>query len=217
MKLFQFAYSPFAAKVRKCLQLKELAFELVEVPFMDRRQLVALTGGSIMVPVLADGAEVICDSPRITAYLERYPPSLRPAPLGAIPAIVESWADNVVEDVAFRIAAPVIEERIAALNGGREDARAMFRFTKERKFGAGCLEAWRRDAAELRARLVAMLAPLGETVARDAFILGQQPTLADAAVYGQLYMIESMIPGFVGDVVPALRDWYERVSAIGAR
>ena len=147
-------------------------------------------------------------------YLEQYGPSLRPAPLTALAGIVESWADNVLEDVAFRIAAPVIEQRIAALNGGRHDARAMFRFTKERKFGAGCLEAWRRDGDDLRARLVAMLAPLGAGIGRGGFILGDRPT--DAALYGQLYMIDSMMPGFVAEVVPALRDWYERVHAAGA-
>jgi glutathione S-transferase len=37
MRLFQFSYSPFAAKVRACLELKGVAFEPVEVPYLDRR------------------------------------------------------------------------------------------------------------------------------------------------------------------------------------
>ena len=32
MRLFQFAYSPFAAKVRVCLKLQQLECERVEVP-----------------------------------------------------------------------------------------------------------------------------------------------------------------------------------------
>ena len=52
MRLLGFSYSPFVVKVRKCLELKGLPFTYVEVPYLDRRELLALTGGSIHVPVL---------------------------------------------------------------------------------------------------------------------------------------------------------------------
>src|SRR6266567_188195 len=95
MRLFQFAYSPFVAKVRKCLELKELEYEAVDVPYLDRRDLIALTGGYGYVPVLEDGGRVVTDSSRITAYLdERYPPSLRAGPLGPLTVIVEQWAEG---------------------------------------------------------------------------------------------------------------------------
>jgi glutathione S-transferase len=213
MKLYQFCYSPFAAKVRKCIAWKGLDCEMVEVPMLDRRALVAVTGGSIMIPVLEDGDSVISDSPRITAYLERYAPTLRAAPTAAI---IESWSDNVVEEVAFRIAAPAIDERIAALNGGRADARAMFRLIKERKYGAGCLETWRAQRLESIARLTMLLAPVEEAVGANAFILGDTPTLADAAVYGQLYMIEWAIHGFVDELPAPVAEWYHRVEAAPA-
>lgn len=216
MKLFEFVYSPFAAKVRKCLAWKGLEYEAVEVPMMDRRALVAVTGGSIMVPVLCDGATVISDSPRFTAYLERYAPSLRPPPLSAAAVVFESWADNVLEDTAFRVAAPAIDERITEHNDGREDARAMFRLVKERRYGAGCLEAWRAQRVELTARLAALLDPLDAGLRSTPFLLGSAPTVADAAVYGQLYMIEWSIPGFVTGLSPALRDWYGRIDAATA-
>ena len=44
MRLHGFSYSSFVAKVRKCLGLKGLAFEM-GVPYLGRRELVALTGG----------------------------------------------------------------------------------------------------------------------------------------------------------------------------
>lgn len=210
MKLFQFAYSPYAAKVRKCLELKNLRFELVEVPYLDRREVAALSGGNVVVPVLADGDTVVCDSPRITEYLDRrYPPSLRSAPLAVV---VESWADQVLEDVAFRLASPHIERRMATFNGGREDARAMYRLVKERKFGPGCIESWERNAGELRARLLALLAPLTQALERRPFLLGARPTLADAAVYGNLYMLEWGAPGWLAEHVPPLLEWYQRVD-----
>jgi glutathione S-transferase len=214
VRLFQFSYSPFAAKVRKCLELKGLAFEAVEVPYLDRRELVALTGGYVHVPVLEDGGAVITDSAPITAWLdERYPPSLRGGPHGPLAEVVEQWADQVLEDVAFRLAVPPLDARYAALQGGREDARALFRLVKERKFGAGCIEAWDRDAAGLSSQLAALLAPLVRQVGRSPFLLGDAASLADAAVWGQLFFVEQSRPGWIAREVPGLSAWYERVAA----
>ena len=211
MRLFQFSYSPFAAKVRKCLELKGINFEPVEVPYLDRRELVALTGGYAHVPVLEDEGRVITDSARITAYLdERYQPSLRVDPLAVV---IEQWAEGPLEDVAFRVATPGVEARFAQLQGGREDARALFRLVKERRYGAGCVDAWRREADALSSRLADLLAPIAETVARRPFLLGETPSLADAAVYGQLVMVESGAPGWIAARMPSLRDWSERLRA----
>lgn len=210
MRLHGFSYSPFVAKVRKCLELKGLAFETVEVAYLDRRELVALTGGSIHVPVLEDGGRVTTDSARITAYLdERYAPSLRPDPLAVV---LEGWADGVLEDVAFRIATPGLEARIAGWNGGREDARALFRVVKERKYGPGCVDAWRAEFEALSARAAELLAPLARSVSARPFLLGEAPSLADAAVYGQLHMVERGAPGWIAERVPALTGWFTRIG-----
>ncbi len=213
IRLHQFLHSPYAAKVRKCLELKGLAFQQVEVPYLDRRELVALTGGSVYVPALEDGGRVVTDSMAITAYLdERYAPSLRQEPLAAV---LEQWADGPLEDLTFRVACPPLEERIASLNGGREDARAMFRLVKERRYGAGCIDAWRRDAEGLSARLAAALAPVAAAVAHRPFLLGAEPGVGDAAVYGQLFFVEFVAPGWITARAPGLRDWWERIGAVG--
>lgn len=212
MRLFQFAYSPFAAKVRVCLALKKLEATLVEVPYMDRRELVALTPGSVMIPVIEDGGTVVSDSARITAYLdERYAPSLRAGALEGAATVYEAWADNVLEDVAFRLASTGIDEKITAHNGGREEVRAMFRVNKERKFGPGCIEAWKKAEFDLETRLRNLLAPLGKTLAEQPFLLGQKPTLADAAVYGQFAMLEWAHPGRMASIAPGMRDWDARM------
>ena len=214
IRLFSFAYSPFAAKVWKCLEMKGLAHEVVEVPYLDRRELVSITGGSIHVPVLVDGDQVVRESARITAYLDaRYQPSLRPAGLGPAPVIFEQWSDLCVEDVAFRIATPGIDARIGELNGGRQDARALFRLIKERKFGAGCIEDWQARAPELYTRLRELLAPIALGLESTPFLLGAEPTVADAALFGNLWMIEWAEPGAVRAHLPGLRAWYERVLA----
>ncbi len=209
MRLHQFPYSPFAAKVRKCLELKGLEFEVVNVPYLDRRALVALTGGTLQIPVLEDGRRVMDESARITAYLdEAYPPSLREDPLAPV---IEAWADNVLEDTAFRLASPGILDRMAEVEG-REDAPAFFRLTKERKFGPGCVDAWRGAERALADRVVALLRPIGRALADRPFVLGPRPSVADAAIHGQLVMLEFALPGFVRRELPALAAWFARIG-----
>jgi glutathione S-transferase len=212
MRLFQFPYSPFAAKVRTCLAAKQLACEVVDVPYLDRRELIAATG-RLMVPVLIDGAVVVDDSPRITAYLdEKYAPSLRAGPFGSLAVVFEQWADEHLEEAAFRFACPGLERRIGGNDPGREvEARAMFRLIKERRYGAGCIDAWARDAAKLEAQVVSMLEPTVQAVQARPFILGDALSLADAAVAAQLFMVEVAHPGWVAAKVPALGRWYASV------
>jgi glutathione S-transferase len=213
MRLFHFPTSTYSRKVQRCLELKGLAFELVEVPYLDRRELATLTGGYVMVPVLEDAGRVVVDSPAITAYLdERYAPSLRPGALAGAAMIFEQWADTTFEDVAFRIATPGAMERLVANNGGRADVAGMYRFGKERKFGAGCIEAWRDGEATLTAQLAQLSVPLVRALEAHPFLLGDAPTLADAAVWGPLATIEYVMPGWVRAKLAALADWYERVA-----
>jgi glutathione S-transferase len=218
IRLFSFAYSPFAAKIWKCLDFKGLPYELVEVPYLDRRELIQLTGGSIMVPVLVDGSRVVKESAKIAEYLdERYTPSLRPGKLRLQATVFERWSDVCVEDTVFRLAIVGIDRRVAALNGGREDARALWRFTKERKFGVGCIEAWAGQRGALIEQLHEILAPVGDAFATQPYLLGDQPTLADAALFGNMWMLEWAEAGFVRTQLPALHAWYERVLAAKPR
>ena len=62
MKLYQFAYSPFAAKVRKCLELKGIAYETVEVPWWRRRQGMAAIAGAAAVVIAAGTADALAGS-----------------------------------------------------------------------------------------------------------------------------------------------------------
>lgn len=207
MKLFQFSYSPFAAKVRICLQLKQLACEVVDVPYTQRGELVKVSGG-VGVPVLVDGDTVVTDSPRITAYLEtKGGPSLREHPLAPV---LEQWADNWLEETAFRLACPGLEDRMGRDQG--EEARLMFKLVKERRYGAGCIAQWRADQPKYAEETKAMLVPIIEAVLATGFVLGSSASIADAAVAGQLHMVEAALPGWVKAHVPALETWFASLS-----
>jgi glutathione S-transferase len=206
MKLYRFGYSPYARKVEMLLELAGIPFEAVEVPYGDRTELVEVTGGYLQVPVLVDRGTVVTESRAICEHLlvGDVGAELVPSPWqGPIWAYAD-FADGPLEDVLFRFASPTLarQKRNAA-------DRALFIFIKERKFGSGCVDLWHTQRADLVARGRRLLAPSVETVRRAPFLFGERPTLADAALYGNLAMLEGADPEFVvalgSELVPYMR------------
>src|SRR4051794_18277952 len=111
-----------------------------------------------------DDGRVLCDSRTICEHLvstERGK-ALVPAGLEGATWAYADWADQVLEDVLFRLASPRVRERFATA-----EERALYTYVKERKFGTGCVDAWGRDSASLAARGRAMLSPSCATLARS--------------------------------------------------
>jgi glutathione S-transferase len=52
-----------------------------------------------------------------------------------------------------------------------------------------------------------------EAVRASGFLFGSTPSIADAAVVGQLFMVEVALPGWVRAHVPTLVGWFEHLSA----
>jgi len=204
IRLYRFDYSPFVRKVQIVLDLIGAEYQAVDVPYGDRTELAELTGGYIQVPVLAADGEVITDSRNICRWLVSrdsgrwlVPPELA----GAIWAFAD-WCDGPFEDAMFRIATPRIARRFARLSD-----RAMFTFIKERKYGAGCVAQWEREHEVLIGKAATLLEPTLQTLERQAFVFGGEPTLADAALYGQFMMLEVADPALPARVSKAIPPW----------
>lgn len=188
MQLHRFRYSPYARKVQMLLDLMRAKYEIVEVPYGDRNALARLTGGYIYVPVLVDDdGSVIVESQAICERLLAKPAGARfvPSPLEGPIWGYAHFTDGALEDVLFRIASPAIRDAWE-LPGDR----ALYTLIKERKFGAGCVDAWARDRDALIATGRALLAPTLATLRARPFLFGDAPTFADAALYGQCAMLE---------------------------
>ncbi len=212
MRLFRFPYSCYARYVQAAIELVGAPCDVFDVPYGDRDELARLTGGSIQVPVVVtDDGAVLTDSRRIMATLvardPRFAGLVPAAEAGPIAAYVD-WALGALEDVAFRLATPGLALRFA-----RPWERALFTFIKERRYGAGCVAGWDRDADLLAEQLAALLAPTVTTLRVRRFLFGDRPTLADAALYGQLVMLEFGAPDRVAALDPELLDWKRRLEA----
>jgi glutathione S-transferase len=193
------------------LDLLHQKYELVEVSYRDRSELARVTGGYIYVPVLVgDDGRVTVESRNICEVVltGAAAQKLVPSPLeGAIWAYAD-FCDGPLEDVLFRIASPAIRD--AWSDPGE---RALYTLIKERKFGAGCVDAWQRDQAALFARARSLVQPTLATLEQRPFVFGEQPTLADAALYGLLAMLDAADPALVRSLGPGLVAYQKRVEA----
>jgi glutathione S-transferase len=212
MQLYRFEYSCYARKVQMALDLLAKSYAVVDVPYGDRSQLVAVTGGYVQVPVLVDAAGVVrFDSRAICVHLVSSDggATLVPSPWeGPIWAYAD-WCDGPLEDVLFRLASPGLRARFE-----RAVDRAMFTFVKERKFGRGCVEEWARQAEDLLRQARELLQPTVRTLEQQPFVFGTRPTLADAALYGQCAMLAAADPAMPAALSAVLAPWTARLEDI---
>ncbi len=215
MKLHRFRYSPYARKVQRLLELAGIPHDVVEVPYGNREELARLTGGYIYVPVLElpDG-RAITESRRICQYLIEDPRVAGYVPAGmeaAVWAFCDGFVEGPLEDVLFRIAAPAVRDAWPT-----RWERALYTLVKERRYGAGCIDAWRTERDALIERGRELLDPTRKSLEHHPWVLGETLTLADIALYGQWAMLDCAGPEIVDRLGPMFRDHARRVEAAGA-
>ncbi|MDF3071638.1 MAG: putative Glutathione S-transferase [Polyangiaceae bacterium] len=214
MKLHRFRYSPYARKVQAVLDWLGHRYELCEVPYADRNELAALTGGYIQVPVLVtDGGQVLKESRDICEHLvQGGGAALVPSPFEGPIWAYHDFADGPLEDVLFRIGSPAVQRAWPT-----PGERALYTFIKERKFGAGCVDAWLRERGSLVSRAQKLLAPSVRTLSQQPFLFGDTPTLADAALLGNCLMLQEGDVSLLPRIAPELVNYTERASAFRFR
>ena len=211
MRLYRFRHSPFARKVQTVLDLLQIEYESIDVAYGERNELAELTGGYVYVPVLVDDSgAVVVESRDICKYL-----LARPGAEWLVPRTLEAgiwgycdFADGVLEDITFRIASPDTRRQWPTASD-----RALYTMNKERKFGAGCVDAWQRDRDQLIARAREFLEPSLRTLKQQPFLFGQIPTLADAALHGQSLMLASAHADLPAKLSPTLASHADRMAS----
>jgi glutathione S-transferase len=210
MKLYRFRYSPYARKVQALLDLMGARYDLVEVSYGDREEMASISGGWVQVPVFVDDdGTVVVESRTICERLvaKKEGTSLVPSPFEGPIWAYSDFVDGALEDVLFRIASPAVRD---AWKGAFE--RGLYVFVKERKFGAGCIDAWQRDRDGLALRAKKLLEPTMRTFSKQKFLFGERPTLADAALYGNCAMLEEADPALLARVDERLVPFMRRVE-----
>jgi len=150
--LFQFVSSPFCAKVRKILEYKGVDFEIVEVDYLERKELLAASG-QLIVPAIttADGRGDRRFRSNREAAEELFPtPTIFPPGSRGVHLAMARFIDTELEDALFRF---VIDDEAAHYRRQGADREAFWRLIRDRKFGPGFLRHDdSREESELDAR-----------------------------------------------------------------
>ncbi|RYD78761.1 MAG: glutathione S-transferase family protein, partial [Verrucomicrobiaceae bacterium] len=154
----------------------------------DRSEILRLTKGAYyQVPVLVHGERVIFETGSATQDVAHYLDQqfaggrLFPERLDGIQGIVIDYLENEVEGVTFRLADPYYLDTIPDVA-----ERGMIIRHKERKFGRGCVEAWRQNAASLRAEADRLLERFELILRHSPFLFGDSPVYSDFLLFGIL-------------------------------
>jgi glutathione S-transferase len=215
-RLFQFPTSPFCAKVRKILEYKGVEYEIVQVDYLDRKELLAASG-QIMVPALTlENGEAVVDSERIAMRLEElYPePTIFPPGLRGLHIALARYIDSAIEDALFRVAVPDELEHFRRQGPAHE---ALWRLIRERKYGERFVDRMGEELESNWKIAAALLAPFEEQLgAGVGAFLTSRIGLADFSLYGQLHLTALTADLKLPESMPNLRAFYGRMDRISA-
>jgi glutathione S-transferase len=211
-KLYQFLGSPFCAKVRKLLAFKGVEFEVIEVDYLERKELLVASGQITVPAVTLDNGETIVDSARIATRLEELysEPTIFPAGWRGMHVVLADFIDNHLEESVYPVA---LADELAYYSKQGPDRGALWRFIRERKFGRGFVDRTIADHKASWDRFRSALTPFEEQLGNAPFLTGRIG-LADFALYGQLYYL-----AFTGELkIPSdmknLRAFFGRIDRI---
>ncbi len=186
IELIQFPWSPFCIVQRRILEFSGTKFKIINVPNGDRSLVWRATRERYYaVPIIRDGKAVIFevseDSQVIAKYIDtKLQLGLFPWDLEGVQSILWRHIENEIESVAFKLNDIYWKELVPSSD------RLRFVRHKERKFGRGCLDQWRRQKKEMLGQLDQRLIPFEEMLLHKPFLLDSRPRFVDFDLYGML-------------------------------
>ncbi len=210
--LHHYPQSPVTEKVRVVLGMKGLPWRSVEIPRLPPKpNLMPLTGGYRLTPVMQIGADIYCDSTSIIRELERrFPdPTLFPGGAGGMAWGVGQWTDGPlfqdVVSVALVEMSPKMPPEFLA------DRGPLY-------FGPDfSLDDIKAKYSECLANVRAQFGWMDERLSARDFMLGATPGLPDALAYYLVWFLrDRMADGenFLSQF-KNLTQWEKRVFDIG--
>jgi glutathione S-transferase len=205
--------SPFAEKIRAILGYKNLNWKSVKQPMvMPKPDMQALTGGYRRIPILQIGNDIVCDTALICDVLEHLSPdkTLYPDGIKGAARTVAQWADSTLFGVAMAFNfQPAGAAHIFAAN---PDVAATL--AEDRKAMRG--GAPRMLPADASPAYKSYLRRIATMVDAQPFVLGQQASVADFALYHPLWFTRN-IPALAAvlDTTPSILAWMDRIAAFG--
>jgi glutathione S-transferase len=214
IELVQFPWSPFCIPQRRILEFSRAPFKIVNLPPQDRALVWKWTKQRYYgVPIIRDGKTVVFeisdDSQVIAKYLnEKFQLGLFPGELRGVQSILWRFIENEVEGATFRLNDTYYQEFVP-----KPEQLQYLRF-KERKFGRGCIDQWRKGRRDWLKKLEQGLVPFEQMLLHHDFLLGDQPRFVDFDLFG---MLENFLYSGHYKLPPrhkGIQDWHRRMVAV---
>ena len=186
IELIQVPYSPFCIVQRRILEFSGAPFKTTNIPNQDRSLIWKLTRQRYYgVPIIRDGKNVIFevadDSQVIAKYLDgKLELGLFPSRWRGVQCVLWKFIENEVEGATFRLNDIYWKENVPAAE------QLQFLRFKERKFGRGCIDQWRKDQKIWLQKLEEYLIPFEIILTHQEFLLDTQPRFVDFNLFGML-------------------------------
>ena len=216
IELIQFPWSPFCIVQRRILEFSGAPFKITNIP---STRTVRWSGNSPRqryygVPIIRDGKNVIFevndDSQVIAKYLdEELELGLFPPELDGVQSILWRFIENEIEGATFRLNDIYWKENVP------KPEQVQFLRFKERKFGRGCIDQWRKHNRTTGSRSWSRdLIPFEEMLTHQSFLLDEQPRFVDFDLFG---MLENFL--YSGHYkLPArhtqIKEWHRRLAQL---
>ncbi|GAA5317297.1 MAG: glutathione S-transferase family protein [Candidatus Pelagadaptatus aseana] len=212
--LHHYEMSPYAEKIRLMFGLTGShwysSLTSVQPP---RPGVDPLAGGYRRVPVAQVGADVFCDTALIAQEIAEATatPALDPANMDDSSRMLVRQAEQEAFFAAIGAVPPV---RLLGTMLKAFGPLGMYRFAKDRAsmMKGGTVRPPKGE--EAKARIRALVENLEACLAEQSWVAGESASVADFAVYHPLWL-HLLCNRKPLDAGPEVREWYQRVAAIG--
>ena len=206
LTLYQFEISPFCDKIRRVLNVKGVPYRTQEVGLLEAQFGYRKVNPVGKVPAIADGdGQIVADSTDIAYWIEeRHPtPPLVPADARerALVHVLEDWADESLYFFEMRMRFGIAHNRTRVLPRLLEHESALMKALVPviSPFAVGqVLKAQgigRRSDARIVAEVAGHLDAIAALLGGRDYLVGNALTLADIAVFAQLFAIGDSTEG----------------------
>jgi len=206
--LYGMDLSHYVIKVKRILAYKGIPYQFEYAPYHDRQDLLAVSGQDYVPYLLWEDKGVTWAEIPDVLEQKKPTPTIYPGGQRNLVKIVDSWAHDVVEEMAWRVAAPGARKTF-------KDPREAWVFEELQMRKRGDLDELAAQKPKHERALVATLKDAEARFGEAPYLFGPDPSLADFALYGALHCLPysgNEIPR----ALPNTRAWFERVAKIGA-
>ena len=215
IELIQFPWSPYCLVQRQILEYSGVRYKTTNLPRTGDRNLIwRLTREqSYSVPLIKDGNRVVFETGEETQDIAKYIDrklrlDLFPPELEGLQAILWRYIENEVENMTFRLNDAHYREFVVKVD------QVSYVRHKERKFGRGCLDHWRRNDAELFKKLEDSLLPFEQMLQTGVYLLGSRPRFVDFELFGMLENLLFSRHYQLPQTLVNLQNWHRRLALL---